>query len=950
MRLADWRGRLPATHLLDWRMVQTISPRRRKVRALHPATLATLTCGVALSALMFALLQASEHARNDFDVDRRVQARVAAVARSFDDAAEAMRSVNLLIGSTNAVSDAQFARFAGPLASAHPYIQALAVYRFVRAGERTAYEARRGADWPGFAIRERSGAGFERAGARPLYLPLDMIIPEPVDHVAHGYDIWSFTPHRALVERALARKAWAASGVIPLIEPRGAHGIVIAMPLVGTGLGAGPGGTAGVTEVVIDVASLVEQNLLRANLLRHRGVEVTLSGQVDGKTAMLEVARYGSALPNEPRWWGRLLGAHTVERTQRFDVYGQSWELQARSREMAAVHIGSSALLVLSLCCTLALAAYVHASVTRRRRVESLVGERTADLRRASETMRLYFRAIDASANAVILADATRPGYPIEYVNPAFERMRGYGAQELLGQPLDELIAGLPEQAAVHELQNTMREEREGHALLRLRRKDGSELFAEVYVAPVHGAGGRTEHFVITEYDVTTAKRYEAELEHRARYDTLTGLPNRVLLGDRIERAMVFAGQQGRQAWVVALDLDHFKYVNDSLGHPVGDRVLKQAGERIAAAVRPADTVARTGGDEFVLVLVERSGEDQVLATVNDVLRAVGQAFEEEGQRLHLSCSAGIAAYPADGQDAETLVKHAEIAMYRAKEAGRDAVRFYLPGMNERVGERLALVDAMRVALAGEQFELHYQPQIALDSGRVIGMEALIRWRHPEQGMMRPDRFIALAEDTGLIVPIGAWALRSACAQAAAWQRAGHGPLRVAVNLSSRQFREAGLARLIADTLRDTGLDAACLELELTESLVMDEVECAIATMDEIKDMGVQLAIDDFGTGYSSLAYLKRFPVDVLKIDQSFVRDIESDAGSAAMVGAIISLSHDLGMRVIAEGVETAPQRDFLHARGCDEVQGYLFSRPLPVAEFERMLESRQAPVPAKRD
>ena len=921
----------------------------KRARALHPATIATLLCGVALSCLLFAILQASEHARNDFDVDRRVQARVAAVARSFDDAAEAMRAINLLLGSTAKVDEAQFARFAAPLAGAHPYIQALAFYRFVRADERDAYEAARRAHWPDFRIRERRGAGFEPAAVRPLYLPLDKIIPEPVEHIAHGYDIWAFGPHRTLVERTLARKDWTASGLVPLIEPKGGHGIVIAMPLAGDGRGAGPDGAEGVTEVVIDVASLIEQKLLSANLLRHRGVEVALAGQVDGKATMLEVARYGHAVPDEPAWWGKLLGAHLVERSQRFDVYGQSWELRARAREAAAVHLGSSVLLVLSLVCTLAVTAYVHASVTRRRRVERLVELSTADLRRTSETMRLYFRAIDASANGVILVDATRPGYPIEYVNPAFMRMRGYGRDELNGRRLDELIAGLPEQAAVHELQNTMREEREGHALLRLRRKDGSELYAEVYVAPVHGADGRTEHFVITEYDVTTAKRYEAELEHRARYDALTGLPNRALLGDRIERAVVFAGQHGRQGWVVALDLDHFKYVNDSLGHPAGDRVLQQAARRITAAVRPADTVARTGGDEFVLMLIERNGEDQVMATVDAVLRAVGQPFEDEGRRFHLSCSAGIAAFPTDGRDAETLVKHAEIAMYRAKEAGRDTARFYLPGMNERVGERLALVDAMRVALAGNQFELHYQPQILLATGRVIGMEALIRWRHPELGMMRPDRFIALAEDTGLIVPIGAWALRSACAQAAAWQRAGHGALRVAVNLSSRQFRETGLATLIADTLRATGLDAACLELELTESLVMDEVERAIATMGEIKAMGVQLAIDDFGTGYSSLAYLKRFPVDVLKIDQSFVRDIETDAGSAAMVGAIVSLAHDLGMRVIAEGVETAPQRDFLHARGCDEVQGYLISRPLPAAEFERMLEGRRAPLPARQ-
>jgi len=914
---------------------------------LHPATLATLLCGVAVSWLLFYFLQASEHASHDASVDRRVDARAAAVSRSFDDAAEAVRAVNLLFSSTRDVSDAQFAAFAAPLASTHPYIQALTMFHFVRGDERAAYEARRRRDWPGFEIRERRGRGFVRAAERPLYLALDKIIPVPVDHVAHGYDIWAFPPHRALVDRALASGSWTASGVVRLIEPHGGHGIVIALPLRSADSAGGQ--PDGVTEVVVNVADLVEQNLLRASLLRHGDVELALFGRADGeaggKGAMLEVARFGSAFPGERPWWTGLAGSHMVERKRRFDVYGQPWELHARTREPASLHAGSIALLVVSLAFSLALTSYVQASVSSRRRVEQLVDLRTADLRRASETMRLYFRAIESSANAVVLVDARGEGYPIEYVNPAFERMRGYRAAELVGKPLEDLIDTLPEQAAVYELQNSMRQQREGHALLRLRRKDGSELFAEVYVAPVLDERGRVEHFVITEYDVTTTKQYEAQLEHRARYDTLTGLPNRVLLGDRIERAIAYARQHGQALWVVALDLDQFKYVNDSLGHPAGDRLLKQAGQRICTAVGPTDTAARTGGDEFVLLLVDRAGADQAAATVGDVLHAVGQPFEHEGQRIHVGCSAGIASFPADGEDAETLVKHAEIAMYGAKEAGRNTLRFYLPGMNERVLDRLALAEALRDALRDGQFELHYQPQLALASGQVAGMEALIRWRHPELGMLGPDRFIALAEDTGLIVPIGAWALRRACLQAAAWQRAGHGPLRVAVNLSSRQFREPGLAELVRATLDETGLPPFCLELELTESLVMDDVELAIATMHELKAMGVQLAIDDFGTGYSSLAYLQRFPIDVLKIDRSFVRDIETDAGSAAMVSAIVSLSHDLGMRVIAEGVETAPQRDFLRERGCDEIQGYLFSRPLPAAGFERLLHEASARV-----
>lgn len=516
------------------------------------------------------------------------------------------------------------------------------MFRFVRGDERAAYEARRRRDWPGFEIRERSGRRFVRAAQRPLYLALDKIIPVPVDHVAHGYDIWAFPPHRALVERALAGGSWTASGVVRLIEPRGGHGIVIALPL--RSADAAGGKPDGVAEVVVNVADLVEQNLLRASLLRHQGIELVLLGKADGGAAMLEVARYGSAIPDGQQWWAGLLGSHMVERKRRFDVYGEPWELHARAREPASLHAGSVALLAVSLAFSLALTSYVQASVSRRRRVEQLVDLRTADLRRASETMRLYFRAIESSANAVILVDARGEGYPIEYVNPTFERMRGYAAHDLVGKPLEDLIDGLPEQTAVYELQNSMRQEREGHALLRLRRKDGSELFAEVYVAPVLGERGKVEHFVITEYDVTTTKQYEAQLEHRARYDTLTGLPNRVLLGDRIERAIAYARQHGQSLWVVALDLDQFKYVNDSLGHPAGDRLLKQAGQRICTAVGPADTAARTGGDEFVLLLVDRAGADQAAATVGDVLHAVGQPFEDGASA---STSAAARASPA---------------------------------------------------------------------------------------------------------------------------------------------------------------------------------------------------------------------------------------------------------------------------------------------------------------
>ena len=480
---------------------------------------------------------------------------------------------------------------------------------------------------------------------------------------------------------------------------------------------------------------------------------------------------------------------------------------------------------------------------------------------------------------------------------------------------------------------------------MRQAARDGRELVSEVYIAPVDNEQGATEHFVVTTYDVTVAKRYEAELAHRARYDTLTGLANRALLADRIERAIATAGNT--PVWAVALDIDRFKLINDTLGRRLGDEALRAIAARIGGAIRQADTAARAGGDDFMLVLCGCSDERQAAARLQAVREAIAEPLEVDGHTLVFGSSAGVAGYPADGHDPETLVKHAEVAMYRAKQIGRNTVQFYAPHMNAHATDRLALEGALRGALREDQFELYFQPQVDLGSGRVVGTEALIRWRHPQLGTVRPERFIALAEETGLIVPIGDWVLRAACRQNRDWQRSGMGGLRIAVNLSARQFSEPDLVQTVRQVLLDTGMRADSLEIELTESMMMADVEAGIETMCRLKAMGVKLSIDDFGTGYSSLAYLKRFPVDVLKIDRSFVRDIVGSPDGAAMVDAIISLAHGLRMQVIAEGVETMAQLDYLRGCGCDEVQGHIYGRPEPVQTVEPLLRrGRAEPIP----
>jgi diguanylate cyclase (GGDEF)-like protein/PAS domain S-box-containing protein len=922
---------------------------RARLRPPAPAAVLTLLAGLVATAVMVFGMEAADRERARGVFVRLTEVRGAAVERSFANALDVLRAVNALYLAVETVSPAQFGAFARPLIANHPYIRAVNFHRIVPDAERAAFEARGRLLRPDFAITERQGNRLVPAPRRPRYLPVEYVEPLAGNERVLGFDAFSYG-REAPALRAIDTGLPSSGLVVPLLR-EGRPGLIVALPVYRPG--AAPADAAerraqavGDTSVIIDVTSLALDSLGTRGLLNRSGMLVELYGPANGTAA--PVFSYDALERRSHPGWHGWFGDTTFVSRRAFDFAGHRWELRMRS---VASELGSgvpsAAALVLGLLATFAGSAWVQGRATRLRRIEGLVERRTADLHGALDALRLYRRAIDASANAVILVSATRPGYPIEYVNPAFERMRGYTAAESVGQRLDVAAEREPDQDGAAELLAALAARREGHVTMRLRCRGGREIDAEVYVAPVNNAAGETEHFVMMQYDVTTAKRYEAELEAHARFDTLTGLANRSLLYDRIESAINYAAGQ-QPVWVVALDLDHFKFVNDTLGHGAGDRLLQAAGARILYAVGRSDTVARTGGDEFVLVLPGRVNQSEASATVAAVRQALAHPLELDGQQLVLTGSFGVAAYPADGSDGATLVQHAEIAMYRAKEMGRDAVQFYAPVMNLRASERIALEGALRGALLHDEFELYYQPQVALDTGAVVGVEALIRWRHPRLGLVRPDRFIALAEETGLIVPIGAWVLRTACSQNRAWQRAGYGPLRIGVNLSARQFAEPGLVRDIARTLEETGLSPSSLEIEITESLVMEDIEGAIRTMVELKQMGVKLSIDDFGTGYSSLSYLRRFPVDVLKIDRSFVRDIEVNADDAALVAAIIELARGLHMRTIAEGVETEAQLDYLRERGCDEVQGHVYAQAAPCAAVEALLQGGRRMQPLR--
>jgi diguanylate cyclase (GGDEF)-like protein len=442
--------------------------------------------------------------------------------------------------------------------------------------------------------------------------------------------------------------------------------------------------------------------------------------------------------------------------------------------------------------------------------------------------------------------------------------------------------------------------------------------------------------------DITERKLAEERIYHMAHHDDLTGLPNRSLIRDRLDHAILQAERKGRCVAVAFIDLDSFKLVNDGLGHNAGDELLKVVGERMQQCVRADDTLGRFGGDEFVIILGDLSDR---AAEITPLLERIRQAVTEpvllEGQEVQVSCSMGVVMYPRDGLDPNTLMMNADAAMYRAKEMGNNNFQFYTREMNASLEEKLVLLEGLRSALDEQQFSLLYQPKVDLRSGRMFGVEALIRWHHPEQGMISPLRFIGLAEESGLIVDIGHWVLQTACRQNMAWRAAGLDPISISVNVSPRQFEDKRLVERVARALADSALDPASLELEVTEGLIMRDLAQAVGKMRELKAMGVALSIDDFGTGYSSLSALKSFPISSLKIDKSFIRDLADNPDDQAIAMAVISLGHKLNLRVIAEGVETEQQRRFLHENDCDEMQGYLFSRPLPADEVAAMLRAQ---------
>ncbi|MCF8167025.1 MAG: EAL domain-containing protein [Rhodoferax sp.] len=555
----------------------------------------------------------------------------------------------------------------------------------------------------------------------------------------------------------------------------------------------------------------------------------------------------------------------------------------------------------------------------------------TTERKALEESLRQLTVAVEQSPNSILITDLEGR---IVYANATFVELTGYPLTEVVGRNPRFLQSGKTPRATFDALWEHLQQGKVWKGELVNHRADGSEFIEAATISPVRDERGRVNSYLAIKEDITAQRQAELRLQHLAHFDQLTGLPNRVLLQDHFHFALSLAERSQEPLAVMFLDLDHFKNINDTLGHTAGDKLLMQVATRLKAAVREIDTVARLGGDEFVFVL---PGTDGIGAAhvAQKLMDAVAMPCQIGSHELVATASIGIAMYPGDGTDMDTLSRNADAAMYRVKQESHNNFRFFAQTMQDHLAREVQLASALRHAIARGQLYLHYQPQMSLRDGRVIGAEALLRWTHPELGPVSPAEFIAVAEDTGQIIALGEWVLQTAIAQMKQWLDAGLPEMVIAVNVSAVQFRNAQMPDTIQRILRQTGLPADRLELELTEAAAMHNPAAAVATMNQLHARGVRLAIDDFGTGYSSLSYLKRFAVYKLKIDQSFVRDICSDPEDRAIVTAIIQMARGLGLQTIAEGVETVDQLEFLRAQHCDEVQGYYFSKPLPAAQFE---------------
>ena len=916
-----------------------------------------LGVGMTLSLIACFLVRNWEEAIISADFRMFAATHAAAIHREVIRRFDVSSAMVGLYDASKQVDRGEFRQYAHEILSHHPDIQAIMWVPRVPVSELGRIRQRAVRDGlENFRVREPNsiGLGLSAAhGGHSDYFPVYYVQPEASNSDLMGADLMADSVYRGVLERARdSGKAVASSPFRLQSGQAGSYGVLLAQAVYKRGarpptVSERQAALRGFVLQLFPIADFVRESMLddgiaglnlsvyygmrptAPQLIYYQPSSVSHGGQ-DIAAALRKITDYATNL----KW-------HTS-----LKLLGNPWKLVfTPAPQFWATHPiwRSWTVLVMGLLMSILLGTYSFRLSRQSIRSEILannLGRANRDLElEIEERIRLeaqavkLSRAIEQSADSVVITDNNGV---IEYVNPAFEKVTGYNSTEAVGKKPSLLKSGQHDGNFYEELWRIVTHGEVYQDVLVNRRSNGELYYEEKTITPLKDRSGKVTHYIATGKDITERMQTQERLHYLAYNDLLTGLPNRLLFLERLGHALKNRNGPQHRLAVICMDLDRFKIINDTLGHQVGDALLRDIAAILQSLVGEGDTVARLGGDGFGVLCEEVAFIDGVAALGGKILDAFARPFQVEGHELYIAPSIGIAVYPEDGDDANALLKNADVALRRSKDQGGNNYQYYSSDMSAKAFERLSLETSLRHALEYQEFRVFYQPQVDLASGRVMGAEALLRWEHPDFGLVSPLDFIPLLEETGLIVPVGEWILRQACEWGAAQQK--FGDMRVSVNLSGRQFRVAELSDQVARALTASGFDPASLELEITESVLMQGDEISSTNLMALDKLGVRLAIDDFGTGYSSLSYLKRFPIKTLKIDRTFVRDVTDDQDDAAIVTAIIAMARSLKVEVVAEGVEGRHQLDFLRQLGCDVIQGFYINRPLPVAEINRFL------------
>ena len=905
------------------------------IRRSHVLTLVTLMAGFILTISAFVAVRKEEHLAAEEEFLSEAVGEVGEVSEGFDQSIQLVRSLEAHFKATDRVTATGLRAFVQPLLFHYPGVQALEWIPLVTDNTRSMYEKAAQRDFPGFQITERKGQGsMVRAGSRPEYFPVYFVEPYATNEAALGFDLATNPARREALTRARDTGDIVATARVVLVQEKiGQYGFLLFDPLYrkGASLNTPEQRRANLVGFVLGVFRIPDMVETAIRNHKRTGLDLSLYDEsAEQKEGFLY--RHPAERPGREKEGSSQAAAGLVH-TAELEIGGRTWLLRVTPGPGQHGTYTSRAWLVLlgGITFTVVLAAYAQ---TIRRHSEVLIA--TNEVLATSEDMRRRAQKIARLGNWDWNITENRTTWSEEVCD-----IFGITPAEFDGR-FDAFLSRIhPEDRArvSQGISKSLADKTPFRIDCRIVRPDGTVAFIHSQADVVCEENGKPSQMFGIVQDTTESKNTE-QVRYLAYHDALTGLPNRSLLQDRLAQATASARRRREKVALLFLDLDRFKIINDSLGHSIGDLLLKEVAERLKKWAREQDTVARLGGDEFVVVLTAQKDIADVAVAADRLMKAMTTEFTVQGHLLSSTCSLGISVFPDHGTDGEALIKNADAAMYCAKDNGRNNVHFFTPDMNIRAVERLTLGNNLRLALERKELFLEYQPQVEVATGRITGAEALLRWRQPELGLVPPNKFIPIAENSGLILPIGEWVLRTACTQARQWQDEGLAPLPVAVNVSAVQFRQERFLQVIRNVLDETGLPPQYLELELTEGLLLSNSEVMLSMLQELREWGVKLSIDDFGTGYSSLSYLRQFPVYKLKIDRSFVQAMAVNPDDAAITTTIINMAKSLNLKVIAEGVENEEQLSFLRAHDCDEVQGYYFSRPLAAADFAEKLRS----------